>query len=172
MNQSSFLPAVLAELTRAARDRGWTDSAWARAASLPKETLSRTRSRATCDLATLDRLARAVGRAVDVRPTPSPDGLWPASVDRALEQALVDLAATHSTRFDDWRNHGPPFFLAGLAVTLASVTGFERADYLALAETLHPGAAEPRVYERWLAETPLSPDRYVRNVRAAADAGA
>jgi hypothetical protein len=66
-----------------------------------------------------------------------------------------------SNRLEDWRPLGPSFFLAGLAVALASVRGFDRRRYLDLAEALHPGATEPRVFAKWLAETPLPPARFL-----------
>jgi hypothetical protein len=61
---------------------------------------------------------------------------------------------------------GPPFFLAGLAVMLASVPALDRRTYLDLAETLHPGATEPRVFAKWLAETPLPPSRFLPMLEA------
>lgn len=85
---------------------------------------------------------------------------WPV-VDRKLEAALVEAACSGNTCAADWRHLGPPFFLAGLAVMLASVRGFDRTQYLKLAETLHPGASVPRVFQKWLDETPLSPSRFL-----------
>ena len=83
-----------------------------------------------------------------------------------METRLVDVLGTRSTRADDWRPLGPPFFLAGLAVALASVTGLDRRRYLDLAEALHPGATEPRVFSRWLADTPLPPSRFLPMLEA------
>jgi hypothetical protein len=71
-----------------------------------------------------------------------------------------------TTRPEDWRPFGPPFFLAGLAVTLASVPTLRRREYLDLAEALHPGATEPRVLARWLTETPLPPSRLLPMLEA------
>lgn len=81
----------------------------------------------------------------------------------------MDLLRTRSTRPGDWRPLGPSFFVAGLAVTIASVPGFDRRGYLALAEALHPGASEPRVFAKWLAETPLRPDRLLPMSQAKLD---
>jgi hypothetical protein len=78
-----------------------------------------------------------------------------------LEERIADVLGTHSTRVGDWRPLGPPFFVAGLAVTLASIPELDRRKYLDLAEALCPGATEPRVFARWLAETPLSPARFL-----------
>lgn len=163
------LAHLLEALTRAARSAGWTDAEWARRSGLPKETLCRLRSRSTCDLATLHALSRAVGRRLTIdepRTRTSADGLWPALVDRRLESKLVEVLGTRSSRTEDWRPLGPSFFLAGLAVTLVSVPGFDRRVYLDLAEALHPGATEPRVFAKWLAETPLPPSRFLPMLQA------
>ena len=159
---------LLADLTTAARRKGWSDAEWSRRSGVPKETLCRLRSRTTCDFATLDALAGSAGVKLEVseaKSAASPDGLWPSKVNRALEAQLVQLAATRSTQPDEWRQFGPAFFLAGLAVMLASVGGFDRTKFLELAEALHPGAAEPRVFARWLAETPLPPSRFLPMLR-------
>lgn len=156
------LPSLLNTLSALARRAGWSDAEWARRSGLPKETLCRLRSRVTCDLATLEALAQAVGATVEVthRATrTSVDGLWPAVVDRPLEARIAGVLGSHSTRVDDWRPLGPPFFVAGLAVMLASIPDLDRRKYLDLAEALYPGATEPRVFARWLAETPLPPAR-------------
>jgi hypothetical protein len=163
------LSDLLDTLTAAARQAGWSDAEWARRSGMPKETLCRLRSRSTCDFATLDALARSVGATLAVRERAgrtSANGLWPAVVDRQLEARLVDVLGTGTTRPEDWRGLGPPFFLAGLAVMLASVPALDRRTYLDLAETLHPGATEPRVFAKWLAETPLQPSRFLPMLEA------
>ena len=161
--------ALLSELTACARRKGWSDAEWSRRSGVPKETLCRLRSRTTCDFATLGALSESAGATLEVRdrsPGTSPDGLWPVVVDRALEARLAQLVGTRSTNPEKWRPLGPPFFLAGLAVMLASVAGFDRSKYLELAETLHPGATEPRVFTRWLVQTPLPPSRFLPMLRA------
>jgi hypothetical protein len=166
---ASRLSNLLTRLTAAARQADWSDAEWARRSGLPKETLCRLRSRSTCDFATLDALARSVGATLGVLESANQttsSGLWPAVVDRQLEQRLVDVLGTGTTRPEDWRPLGPPFFLAGLAVTLASVPALGRREYLELAEALHPGATEPRVFARWLAETPLPPSRFLPMLEA------
>jgi len=166
---------LLNSLTSAARQAGWSDAEWARRSGLPKETLCRLRSRSTCDFATLDALARSVGATLTVHEGPartSANGLWPSVVDRRLEARLVDVLLTGMTRPEDWRPLGPPFFLAGLAVTLASVPSLDRRTYLDLAEALHPGATVPRVFARWLAETPLPPSRFLPMLQAGLDRAA
>lgn len=169
--QESTPPLVdlLKTLTEAARDAGWSDAEWARRSGLPKETLCRLRSRSTCDLATLHALSLAVGKRLTIDAPQAPtsrDGLWPAVVDRHLESKLLDVLGRRSSRAEAWRPLGPSFFLAGLAVTLASVSGFERRRYLDLAEALHPGATEPRVFAKWLDETPWPPARFLPMLQA------
>lgn len=163
---------LLGALSRMARDAGWSDAEWARRSGVPKETLCRLRSRSNCDLATLAALSHALGKQLTVGPPMTPNhasGLWPAVVDRRLETRLVDLLRSRSTCVEKWREAGPTFFLAGLAVTVASVPGFDRRSYLDLAEALHPGASEPRVFARWLTETPLPPNRLVPMLQAQLD---
>ena len=81
----------------------------------------------------------------------------------------MDVLRSRSTCMESWRDLGPPFFLAGLAVTVASVPGFDRRSYLDLAEALHPGASEPRVFAQWLTETPLPPNRLLPMLQAQLD---
>jgi hypothetical protein len=164
------LRKLLESLTAAARAARLSDAAWARRAGVPKETLSRLRGRATCDLATLHSLASALDCELAVVPaseSAGPDGRWPRRVDRAYEARVLDLLASGSQSLDAWRLLGPAFFVAGLAVTLASVSGFERRRYLALAERLHAGSTVPAVYQQWLDATPLPPSRLLPPLRAA-----
>lgn len=166
---TTALVHVLDALTRVARDAGWSDAEWARRSGLPKETLCRLRSRSTCDLATLDALSLAAGRRLTISQPgirTTANGLWPAAVDRQLESKLLDVLGRGSICAEDWRPLGPPFFLAGLAITLASVRGVDRRSYLDLAEQLHPGMSEPRVFAKWLAETPLPPARFLPMLQA------
>jgi hypothetical protein len=86
-------------------------------------------------------------------------------MERALEARLVDLIQSGSTRPEVWRQAAPAFFMAGLAVALASAPEFNRKDYLALAEALHPGASEQRVFHQWLRETPWAPSRFMAQLR-------
>lgn len=155
--------ALLRALSGAARDAGWSDAEWARRSGLPKETLCRLRSRSNCDVATLSALSNALGKQLSAVDRPMgrrhASGLWPTVVDRRLEARLIDLVRSGSTAEAQWQELGPAFFLAGLAVVLASVPGFDRRRYLDLAESLHPGASEPRVFAKWLADTPLPPAR-------------
>ena len=148
-----------------ARVHGLNDSAWAARAGLRKETLSRLRRRQSCDFATLRALAEAVNARIDVIDAAplaaSPDGHFPAQIDRGYEQQLLDLCASGSLDHMRWVATGPSFFMAGLAVMVASVAGFERRDLLALAEQLHPGASEPVVFALWLKRSPLRPSRFL-----------
>lgn len=168
----SVLAGLLAVLTERARQRGLTDSAWAAAAGLPKETLSRLRRRSSCDFTTLLTLARAVDASVHVVDVSGarilPDRHFPSAVDREYEERLVDLCASRSLDRVRWASFGPPFFMAGLAVMLASENGFDRRGLLELAESLHPGASEPAAFARWLEASPVRPSRFLPAVREGA----
>lgn len=159
------LTQLLDTLSREAKRRDWTDTEWAGRAGVRKETLSRVRRRRSCDLATLNALAGAVGHRVDVIAGPSQgttaDGHLPEGLDREYEERLVELCASGSLAVDAWSSSGPGFFMAGLAVMLASVPGYDRQGLLALAEELHPGASEPAVFTHWLERSPLRPTRFL-----------
>jgi hypothetical protein len=153
-----------------ARRQGLTNTAWAARAGLRKETLSRLRRRESCDLGTLESLAAAVGTRLDLRQQSpaglTPDGHFPADVQRDLEQQLLCLCAHGGTDPRAWRHLGPPFFMAGLAVMLAGAPGQDRSALFDLAEQLHPGASEAAVFDRWLARSPIRPTRFLPAVSA------
>ena len=159
-----FLEELLAPLTQRARARQLTDGQWADRAGVRKETLSRLRKRSDCDLSTLQALALGVDATLAIRsdlgPTTS-DGHFPRDIHRDAESRLLALAASESLSPDDWRAEGPPFFMAGLAVMLASEPGHDRRRLLDLAEQLHPGASEPAVFNLWLQRSPLRPSRFL-----------
>jgi len=159
------LEAILAALTRAARQRALNDSEWAARAGLRKETLSRLRRRSSCDFATLEALADVVGCKLLVAPDlpadTTTDGHFPQHVGRDYEERLLELCATQSREPTRWAALGPRFFMAGLAVMLASSPGGDRQGLLALAESLHPGASEPAVFTQWLKHTPVRPSRFL-----------
>ena len=166
MNKStSSLALLLDELTLAARQRAWTDTEWSARAAVRKETLSRLRSRSSCDFATLSALAGAVGARLTVTrgdaPQPSDDGHFPLHVERAYEGRLLELCAKRPVVAGDWAGAGPRFFMAGLAVLVASVANADRRALLAVAEHLHPGASEPAVFSHWLARSPVRPSRFL-----------
>jgi DNA-binding phage protein len=165
MNKSTTLSALLAALAAAARQRGLNDTEWAARAGLRKETLSRLRRRPSCDFATLDALANVVGMRLTATPevpaTAGADGHFPRQVDRDYEERLLRLCASRSSDPARWAAFGPGFFMAGLAVMIASVPGYDRRALLALAESLHPGASEPAVFARWLKHSPVRPARFL-----------
>jgi hypothetical protein len=156
---------TLAALTRQARALGLTDTEWANRARVRKETLSRLRRRQTCDFETLRSLAQVVGArlgVLDVQvPGSTPDGHFPVSVNRDYEERLVELCASGSLELARWMSAGPRFFMAGLAVMLASAQDRDRRGLLALAEQLHPGASEPAVFNRWLERSSVRPSRFL-----------
>jgi hypothetical protein len=164
------LARALTRLTRRARTLGLTDSEWAGRAGIRKETLSRLRGRATCDFATLCALADAVEARLEVLEGPAPlltpDGHFPGAVDREYEERLVALCSAGDLDAARWAGMGPRFFMAGLAVMLASTAHTDRPGLLALAERLHPGASEVAVFNRWLEGSPVRPSRFLPLVDA------
>lgn len=162
------LTTVLDDLTARARASGLTDTAWAERAGVRKETLSRLRGRGTCDFSTLLALAEAVGTKVAVAELPAATisgRHFPERMDREYEARLLDLCSSRTLDPDRWERLGPRFFMAGLAVMLASTRDLDRRSLLALAEELHPGASEPGVFARWLKASPLRPSRFLPMLR-------
>ena len=165
MNKSTPLFRLLDTLTRSARARGLNDTEWAARAGLRKETLSRLRRRPSCDFTTLNALAEAAGLRIEATggavAETSPDGHFPLQVDRDHEERLLQLCASRKIEPERWAGLGPGFFMAGLAVMLASVPAFDRRGLLALAERLHPGASEPAVFAQWLKRSAVRPARFL-----------
>lgn len=161
----SELHRLLDSLTVSARKKGLNDAAWASAAGFSKETLSRLRRRSSCDLSTLVALADATGASLSVtigaEPAATPDGHFPLKFPRDYEHRLLTLCASRKLDLGEWAAAGPAFFMAGLAVMLASNLGEDRRGLLALAESLHPGATEVPVFARWLKRSPLRPSRFL-----------
>jgi len=159
------LREVLPLLARRARARQLTASAWAERAGIRKETLSRLARRDNCDLVTLCSLAHAVGARLAVldeaQPATTPDGHFPAQLDRDYEEQLVELCAARDLDPGRWAGAGPRFFVAGLAVMTASLPRVDRGGLLALAEQLHPGASDVAVFDRWLERSPVRPSRFL-----------
>jgi hypothetical protein len=165
MFTSTTLGKLLDSLTVAARNKGLNDAAWASAAGFSKETLSRLRRRSSCDLSTLIALADASGTSLSVtlaaRPVTTSDGHFPRELSRDYERQLLALCVSRRLDAAAWAAAGPAFFMAGLAVMLASNADADRRGLLALAEILHPGATEVSVFARWLKRSPLRPSRFL-----------
>jgi hypothetical protein len=159
------LSHTLAALTRQALALGLTDTEWASRAGVRKETLSRLRHRRSCDFETLRSLAQAVGARLGVlevhAPNSTPDGHFPSRINRDYEDQLVNLCVSGDLDPGRWAGMGPRFFMAGLAVMLASARNSHRRGLLDLAERLHPGATEVAVFNRWLERSPLRPTRFL-----------
>ncbi len=171
MKKSNHLATIIETLSRDARKLGLNDTAWAALAGVRNETVSRLRRRTSCDFATLQLLARAVGSELTtakIDPLPvSSDGWFPAVLDRVYEEQLVDLCAADRPDSDLWLTLGPRFFMAGLAVMLASAPEFDRRRYLELGERLHAGSSQAGVFGLWLARTPLRPSRVLPMISTA-----
>jgi hypothetical protein len=169
MYKSTIPPTTLGELlhalTVAARGKELNDSAWASRAGFSKETLSRLRRRTSCDLSTLLALAEAAGARLSVstalEPASTADGHLPRELSRDYEERLLRLCASKTLDPAVWANVGPAFFMAGLAVMLASNPDSDRRSLLNLAETLYPGATELSVFTKWLKRSPLRPSRFL-----------
>jgi DNA-binding phage protein len=171
MKKSNCLESIVTKLTASARQRGLSDLAWAAQAGVRHETVSRLRHRTSCDFATLAALASAVGCTLTAVSSESsrettPDGCFPARVDRDYEEELIDLCAADAPDSRLWESLGPRFFMSGLAVMIASVSDFERRTYLELAERLHAGASQAGVFELWLKRSPLRPSRAIPMILA------
>ena len=162
---SPDLQSLVAQLTAKARALSLTDAEWSARAGVRSETLSRLRRRSSCDLSTLQALAGAVDTRVvldeNAPGDTTPEGHFPASLDREYEARLLQLAASGNLAPDTWAAAGPCFFMAGLAVMLAGEPGLDRPGLLTLAERLHPGASEPVVFTHWLERSPLRPSRFL-----------
>ena len=159
MNTS--LHTLLTAMTPVALRRYRSDRQWALAAGLPPETLSRLRKRDTCDFRTLEALASAAS----LKFVPSSALNETGDLGREDEEQLLDLCASGNVDPEVWRTYGGTFFLAGVAMMLASARDFDRRKYLQLAEELHPGASWPEVFDLWLKRTRLSPSRFLPLVR-------
>jgi DNA-binding phage protein len=159
------LASLLNSLTIVARQKGLNDTAWAAASGFSKETHSRLRRRSSCDLSTLLALAETAGARLSVsvvaQPTTTSDGHFPSEVSRDYEQQLLTLCASRTLDPTAWAGAGPAFFMAGLAVMLASNPDADRRGLLELAETLHPGATELPVFATWLRRSPVRPSRFL-----------
>src|SRR5580704_17778617 len=165
LTSTTELKRLLDLLTIAARNKGLNDASWASAAGFSKETLSRLRRRSSCDLSTLVALADAAGSRLSVagaaEPATTPDRHFPRELSRDYERQLLTLCAAQKLDPAAWAATGPAFFMAGLAVMLASHADADRRGLLALAEHLHPGATEVPVFARWLKRSPLRPSRFL-----------
>src|SRR5450759_2938679 len=81
-----------------------TDSSWAKASGLPKETLSRLRRNPSCDLQTLAALAQTAGYTLVAVPATVQGGEhMPNAFLREYEGDLLDLCASGNADPDVWR---------------------------------------------------------------------
>jgi len=92
---------------------------------------------------------------------------FPLRFDRAFEEELLLLCAARDFEVGRWRALGPDFFMAGLAIMLASLPEFDRPRLLALGEQLYPGSSKVQVFNAWLDGSPLRPSRFIPMLQAA-----
>jgi hypothetical protein len=170
-DNANMLQDLLQSMTARVRERGWTDRQWALTAKLRPETLSRVRHRGTCDVATLDALARACGlelvaRDPVVAEATDASGLFPGQFDRALEERLLALCVSGDVDPAHWRALGPSFFVAGLAAMLSCFDDLDPDDrYAKLAEVLHPGVLAVSTLRFWLQRSPVKASRFLPMLR-------
>lgn len=166
MDTSTNAGRLVEKMAPAAKAKFGSEAGWAKASGLPKETLSRLKSQASCDLRTLAALAKSAGCTLEPVPQAVVRGEhMPERLDRDCEEALLDLSASGNVDPTTWRSRGPAFFMGGLAVMLASARGFDRERYLRLAESLHPGVSTPEVFSMWLQRSPVRPSRFLPMAR-------
>jgi prevent-host-death family protein len=85
---------------------------------------------------------------------------------RLDEERVLELCARGDFRPSRWLRAGDPRQLAGVAVILASLDGFDRPRMLALAERLHPGMSTPAGFSRWLSSSPIQAARFLPMLHA------
>jgi hypothetical protein len=171
MEKSDVLESIVFKLTARARECGLNDLAWATRSGVRHETVSRLRHRTSCDFATLEALASAVGYTLTAVPTvgsrkTTMDGGFPIRIEREYEEELIDLCAADAPDSRLWESLGPRFFMSGLAVMMASVPDFERRTYLELGERLDAGASQVGVFDLWLKRSPWRPSRAIPMILA------
>jgi prevent-host-death family protein len=113
----------------------------------------------------VERHGRVVAYVVPAGEYVAPEGEMPARFSRADEARLLDFCAALPDDAGLWGMQGPTYFMAGVAVLLASLRGMPRPMLLALAERLHPGMTRREVFARWLERTPLRAARFVPMLR-------
>ncbi|MFN0316772.1 MAG: hypothetical protein ACKVQA_17260 [Burkholderiales bacterium] len=94
------------------------------------------------------------------------DEHFPLHLGRDAEERLLYLCASGDLNPRHWNEFGPSFFMAGIAVMLASLRDMDRQRYLTLAEALHPGSSTHEVFALWLRRSPVRPSRFVPSLRA------
>ena len=98
MSERSAVAATLTRIADAAKSKGLGRGALARLAGVRPETVSRIASRGTCDFATLERLAAAVGLRLGLHDE-APYAAGRARSDVLRRQSLVrTLAKAHGAR--------------------------------------------------------------------------
>lgn len=116
----------------------------------------------------IERHGRVVAYVVPARDYAGPSGAataMPEHHGRAEEERLLALCASGRLEAGLWRQHGSPFFMAGLATMLASARGLPRERLLGLARELYAGMADAGTFARWLERSPVRAGRFVPMLR-------
>jgi hypothetical protein len=150
---------MLETMGNEARRANLSHADWAARAGVRAETLSRLKQRGDCDLATLTALAEAVNLRVTLVPRLKMS--VPTRFDREDEERLLALCSSRSLDLARWQAAGSRFFTAGVAMLLASMSGFDRRAWLQLAEALYPGMGSIDTFSVWLKKSPLRPSRFL-----------
>ena len=153
------LENLLATMAHAAQRGKLSNREWAEKAGVRPETLSRLKLRGDCDLTTLTALADAVELRLAL--VPRLNTRMPRQFGRDEEEKLLVLGASRSLDLAKWRKAGSGFFMAGVAVMLAGVRGFDRQSLLVLAEALYPGMSSADTFRVWLKKSPVRPSRFL-----------
>ena len=166
INQSPLPGQLIDQMKMTAKHKFKNLRGWAEASGVPHETLSRLKTKSSCDLRTLHALAQAAGYKIAVIPKIAENGAhFPQKLSRDMEIELLALAASGNTEIDTWKQHGPSFFVGGLAALLACGRGFDREKYMNLAEELHPGISNHEVFAKWLKSSPIRAARFLPMAR-------
>ncbi len=141
------------------------------AATEAKNRFGRVLEQAMHGAVAIERHGRVVAYVVPARDYAGPAAdagtasAMPERYGRAEEEPLLALCASRRLDAGLWRQHGSPFFMAGLATLLASAHGFPRERLLALARELYPGMADDGTFGRWLERSPLRAARFLPMLR-------
>lgn len=170
-DRSADLSALIDNLTAAARRAGLNDSQWAAARPFARKHFPASADSPAAISIPCKRWHRRLERRYKQflarrQQSATDDGHFPLRFDRDTEERLLFLCASGDLDLQHWLEYGSSFFMAGIAVMLASLRDMDRRRYLALAEALYAGSSRAEVFSLWLQRTALRPSRFVPSLRA------